>query len=456
MAVKRLTLFHTNDIHSCFEHWAQVVAHIKNQRDENTLYFDLGDHADRSNPVTEASIGQGNTRLLNEAQVDYVTIGNNEGITFAKEQLEHLYDEAAFPVVLANLFEQNGRRPDWVRPTALHRLDNGLTVGLIGVTAPFTTFYQQLGWRIAPPKPVLKEQLVALRQEADIVILLSHLGLFRDEEIAAEFEEIDVIIGAHTHHVLPAGKRVVGTLIAQAGKFGAYLGQVQIEYDTESQQVVESEATLVDISKSPEDERTKTLLADMKAETERLLAEQVAVLPERLPVDWQARTKGTQFLCDALTEWCDQELGMMHAGVLLEALEAGVITKGDIHRVCPHPINPCVVELTGRQLEETVKRAFTKELRQLELKGFGFRGKVLGQMIFTGIEVDVTAESVHSITILGEKLRADQIYSIATLDMYTFGHLLPAVADSATKRYFMPEFLRDILAWKLSQQWGNA
>ncbi|MCM3231453.1 hypothetical protein, partial [Bacillus altitudinis] len=36
--------------------------------------------------------------------------------------------------------------------------------------------------------------------------------------------------------------------------------------------------------------------------------------------------------------------------------------------------------------------------------------------------------------------------------MYTFGHLLPAVADSATKRYFMPEFLRDILAWKLSQQ----
>nr|WP_285890331.1 5'-nucleotidase C-terminal domain-containing protein [Halalkalibacter oceani] len=194
----------------------------------------------------------------------------------------------------------------------------------------------------------------------------------------------------------------------------------------------------------------------MKAETERLLAEQVAVLPERLPVDWQARTKGTQFLCDALTEWCDQELGMMHAGVLLEALEAGVITKGDIHRVCPHPINPCVVELTGRQLEETVKRAFTKELRQLELKGFGFRGKVLGQMIFTGIEVDVTAESVHSITILGEKLRADQIYSIATLDMYTFGHLLPAVADSATKRYFMPEFLRDILAWKLSQQWGNA
>ncbi|MCM3231452.1 5'-nucleotidase C-terminal domain-containing protein, partial [Bacillus altitudinis] len=108
----------------------------------------------------------------------------------------------------------------------------------------------------------------------------------------------------------------------------------------------------------------------------------------------------------------------MHAGVLLEALEAGVITKGDIHRVCPHPINPCVVELTGRQLEETVKRAFTKELRQLELKGFGFRGKVLGQMIFTGIEVDVTAESVHSITILGEKLRADQIYSIATLDMY--------------------------------------
>ncbi len=73
---------------------------------------------------------------------------------------------------------------------------------------------------------------------------MSHLGFFRDEEIAAEFEGIDVILGAHTHHVLQRGKRVLGTLLAQAGKHGSYVGKVIVDFDTAKGQIVESTATL--------------------------------------------------------------------------------------------------------------------------------------------------------------------------------------------------------------------
>ena len=75
---------------------------------ETVLTVDIGDHVDRFHSISEATNGLGNTKLLNEALYDYVTIGNNEGITLAKEHLNRLYDDAGFEVLVANLFEKEG------------------------------------------------------------------------------------------------------------------------------------------------------------------------------------------------------------------------------------------------------------------------------------------------------------------------------------------------------------
>ncbi|MCL7749953.1 bifunctional metallophosphatase/5'-nucleotidase [Halalkalibacter alkaliphilus] len=447
--MERVTIFHSNDIHSCFDHWSQMVAHIKKERDDHTLYLELGDHADRSNPITEAMFGKGNIELLNEAKADYVTIGNNEGVTFSKDQLTSLYGEATFPVLLANIVNADGSRLEWAERYVIHTMKNGLKVGMIGLTAPFVHFYELLGWKVLSPIDVLQELLPQLVKKADIVVLMSHLGLKTDEKIANQFMGIDVILGAHTHHVLPSGVTINDTLIAQAGKNGAFLGKVDIQFDRNTKSIYRKEAVLLDVKNQKTDEKTDQLLNRMKEEASLLLSEPVTTLPKSLPVKWQEHTEVGQMLCDAVTEWCGEKVGMLHAGVLLDTLEKGVITKGDIHRICPHPINPCVVTLTGEALEATIKRSLTKELTHLELKGFGFRGKVLGKMLFTGIEID----EEESIFILGQPLIKDHIYRVATLDMYTFGYIFPAIAESENKHYFMPEFLRDVLAWKLKKNW---
>jgi 5'-nucleotidase len=450
LTIERVTIFHTNDIHSCFDNWSQIVAHIKAERDEQTLYLELGDHADRSNPITEAMIGKVNVSLLNEARADFVTIGNNEGVTFSKNELESLYDQATFQVLLANVLHADGSQPNWAKRYYVHTLKNGIKVGLIGLTAPFVQFYDLLGWRVISPTEILEEILPKLREEADIVVLMSHLGLHKDEIIAKEFEGIDIILGAHTHHVLQKGLNIKDTLIAQAGKNGAFLGKIEIEIDRNEKRLTRKEATLLDVANQSTDEKTDLLLAEMQEKASLLLNRPVVTLPKRLPVMWQETNEAGQLLCDAVTQWCGEEIGMMNAGVLLDSLEEGIITKGEIHRICPHPINPCVVILTGEELEKTIKRAHTRELTHLELKGFGFRGKVLGKMLFTGIDVEHSGESIK---VLGQPLKRGQLYSLATLDMYTFGYLFPAIAESKNKHYFMPEFLRDVLAWKLKQNW---
>lgn len=453
LTIRQLIIFHTNDIHSCFDHWSQTVAYLKKHKDETTLYLELGDHTDRSNALTEATYGKGNVELLNEAEVDYGTIGNNEGITFSKDQLESLYEKASFPIICANVFRENEIRPHWMKPFVIHHMKSGLKIGMIGLTAPFYRFYEQLGWKVISPIPLLEELLPQVREQADIVVLLSHLGLQKDEEIAEQFTGIDVILGAHTHHVLSEGKWIKDTLIAQTGKHGVFLGKVTIDYDDALHNIKHKQARLLDLREEARDPNTDDILDRIQVKASEVLSEPVATIPRPLPIYWQKQSEFGQLLCDAITEWCRKDIGMLNAGVLLDSLEKGVVTKGELHRICPHPINPCVVEVTGLQLENTIKRALTKELRELEVKGFGFRGKVLGVMLFTGIEVKEQAGMIE-IMVLNEPVDLEKNYTIATLDMYTFGYLFPDLAESKEKRYFMPEFLRDVLAWKLAQNWA--
>ena len=88
-------IYHTNDIHSHFENWPRIEKFLKEkkrqheERNENVFLFDIGDFADRFHPLTEGTMGQGNTDLLNDIGVNAVTIGNNEGITLPFSALNH-------------------------------------------------------------------------------------------------------------------------------------------------------------------------------------------------------------------------------------------------------------------------------------------------------------------------------------------------------------------------------
>ena len=77
-----------------------------------------------------------------------------------------------------------------------------IKIAVIDLTAPFNDFYHPLGWRANDPYETLDKYIDRLKEESDLIILLSHLGVNPDRKIAEQFPEIDVIIGGHTHHLL--------------------------------------------------------------------------------------------------------------------------------------------------------------------------------------------------------------------------------------------------------------
>ena len=185
---RRIHILHTNDIHSHFEQMAKietVLTHLRNEFDalgEASITVDVGDHLDRSRLETEGTQGQANRAVMEMSQYRIVTLGNNELLTFTKEDLENLYQDAPFTVLGTNITELDGKRPSWLQPWVIKEL-GGLQIGFLGVTIPFQPFYEKLGWQVDQPEEVLPEQVNQLRQRVDLVVLLSHLGLATDRRL---------------------------------------------------------------------------------------------------------------------------------------------------------------------------------------------------------------------------------------------------------------------------------
>src|SRR5699024_5993118 len=111
-------------------------------------------------------------------------------------------------------------------------------VGFIGLTAPFNAFYELLDWHVSSPYRVLDSYIRGLSEKTDVIVLLSHLGISEDQEIARRFPEIDVIIGGHTHHLLRTGEHVNNTVITAAGKHCYHVGEVILTWDHEKKKLV--------------------------------------------------------------------------------------------------------------------------------------------------------------------------------------------------------------------------
>ena len=108
--MEKITIIHTNDLHSHLEHWPKMRRYLDQRKreadttEETVIAVDLGDFVDRWHPLTEATDGKANVDLMNQGHYDAVTIGNTEGVGNPKEVLQHLYDQAEFPVILGNFF----------------------------------------------------------------------------------------------------------------------------------------------------------------------------------------------------------------------------------------------------------------------------------------------------------------------------------------------------------------
>lgn len=434
-----LTIYHTNDIHSHLNEYARIQSYMASHRPQlqhPSLYLDIGDHVDLSAPVTEATIGKKNIELLNQAHCDIATIGNNEGMTISHEALQNLYTDANFKVICANVFDEKGYLPNHITSSYVKEIE-GSRILFVAATAPFTPFYRALDWVVTDPLAVIKDEIEAHKGQFDILIVMSHVGVFFDEKLCQEIPEIDVIFGSHTHHYFENGEFNNGVLMAAAGKYGHFLGEVNLTI--EHGKVSDKKAKLHPLDALPQVE------THFEEEGKALLSEPVIDHHVKLLKKTDVITETSYLLAESVYEFTHADCALVNAGLIVNSIEADKVTEYDIHRMLPHPINLVRVRLTGDELIKVIQKSQKQEYMHEHAQGLGFRGDIFGGYILYNLGF---IESENRYFINGEEIQTDHQYTLGTVDMYTFGRYFPILKGLPTD-YIMPEFLRDIFKEKL-------
>ncbi len=446
--IETIHFYHTNDIHSHFESWPQISRLLRDKKREHTIsdetcyILDIGDHVDRFHPFTEGTRGQGNIRLLNEAGYDAVTIGNNEGITMSKEALSSLYRNAKFDVILSNLFDEDGSRPAWSLSYSIRETARGTRIGIIGATAEYKAFYSQLGWQVTPPRENLKLIAESIADKTDMIVCLSHMGIHEDEKLAVECPDINVIFGAHTHHLFHEGKFIGNTLLAATGKYGEYVGHVKVKFDADAKEPLQMGAELIRADSINSNEEDIEKVNDLIQMGKQAMEEQVFYNPSHLSQNLFEASPLSSFFGRALIAYSQADCAMFNAGIFLGSLEKGWVTKGDLHSLLPHPINLCLITLDGLELKEIYELSLTKEWPRIEIKGLGFRGTLMGAMIHERLYKNRYGQLFAG----NREVVSGKKYTLATLDMFTFGFFFPSLKHAEIE-YYMPELIRDVVGW---------
>lgn len=449
--MEKIQILHTNDLHSHLENWPKIRRFLKQQKadaaakNQTVIAVDLGDFVDRWHPLTEATNGQANVQLMNQIGYDAVTIGNNEGVGNSKYDLNHLYREANFDVLLDNLFDKKTlSRPKWAQTSKIIVTEQGSKVGLIAMTAPFPLTYSPNGWDIRTPYELLPGLIAELRDKVDVLVLMSHLGIGDDKKIAAQFPEIDVILGSHTHHLFLEGKKIGDVQLAAAGKFGNYIGEVEVELDN-AHQIVKTSARTLPTSKMAELPGDLQEIEGYLEEGHRLLQEhKVAKIPYPLEADINSPHPLIQIALAALKEKTETDVSILNSGLFLEDIPAGAVDQDQLHQTLPHPMHLIRVTLEGRDvirliLEMEKNRNF---LRHFPILGMGFRGKVFGDIVYNGIDYDGVN---HEVRWLGEEIDEEGMYSLTTVDHFLFVPFFPTIEIAGVYEFIFPEFIRSVV-----------
>ncbi len=229
-----------------YAHMAAVFNKIKEERYGKTIMLDTGDSW-QGTGIALLTKGMAVVNVQNAMGYDAMT-GHWE-FSYGKKQLLSNIKNLKFPFIA-----QNVTNATWggliFKPYIIKEV-NGLRVGIIGQAFPYVSVAQPSGlthgWNFGINTSHAQKMVNKLKNEekVDLVVVLSHNGLEVDRKFASLINGIDIIVGGHTHDILPAPQIINNTIIVQAGTHGKFVGRIDL--NVRNKRIVDYDHKLIPI-----------------------------------------------------------------------------------------------------------------------------------------------------------------------------------------------------------------
>lgn len=467
-ALRRCLLLTTNDSESNFDgvqradgkvtyFWplARVAAAKKTalaEHPDGVLLLEGGDvlqgrflerkDGDRARAVAD------NWPLYERAGYDLGVLGNHEFDNGPKVTRKALQALQKYQILAANiegagtqLDPQDAAHPLGLYGTTAVRTCGGVKIGFFGLITPSVTTISDFGdVKLRPLETTATQQIAALKQQgAEVIVLLSHLGVDDDKQLAADVRGIDVIVGGHSHTRLDQAIHVGQTWITQTGARFERLGRMDLAVQADGK--LDAKATHYELEKLENHEPDP----EIRAQTEKLMAE---LVPEKVignrTFAWDVmdvtHSRYAKVATRAVAQYAAKVSGKpVDAGLLNNGgfrthtiYPPGPVTNLEVSAIHPFRNHVVLVTLTGQQLHDVLEHACGQAQNahhgaNSTLWGMEMRcdlSRPAAQYQYADLRPVAIAkpgERAQDIRVGGKPLDLKQKYTIATLDYLARG-----------------------------------
>ncbi|KPL04421.1 MAG: hypothetical protein AMJ90_00930 [candidate division Zixibacteria bacterium SM23_73_2] len=372
--LEKVTILYWNDFHASFNpypssddpgsplvsgsaYFSSWLDSLK-EKSENCVLVCAGDEL-VGTPLSTLTSGKAEFEILNRIKPDIFELGNHE-FDYGLDNLKSLIDFAEFPIICANVVEQKTGEPLVLPYLILKR--GKAKIAFMGLNTEDlkeeVVEKGTLGLKVGSAKKTCQKYLGLLEKEADLIVLVSHMGFSKDKEVAQEVKGIDVIIGGHSHTRLIYPEVINQTVICQAGSKGRYIGKLDLVFDLEKERLINFENRLIETENS-------------KVSPDRAIQRKVDSLEKKLAPDldkvigtllspWIRSSKGESNLynwtADVIREYTKSDVAFINSGALRKNLPAGSITIRDIWEINPFSDHFVSFHLTGEELLDVLEK----------------------------------------------------------------------------------------------------
>jgi hypothetical protein len=158
---------------------------------------------------------------------DAITIGERE-FNYGYAYLKDLIKKRDYQVVSANIRDAATGKRVWKEYVVVKR--NGVRVGITGLLNPTITFSGNAGDSVVVDDPlgIAQELIPRMKKEADVIVLLAHLGRTEAYDLASQVDGIDVLVVGHRPSLVLRSREVNGAVAISSGTQGQNVGETLV------------------------------------------------------------------------------------------------------------------------------------------------------------------------------------------------------------------------------------
>jgi 5'-nucleotidase / UDP-sugar diphosphatase len=424
---RKLTILHVNDMHGDF--FAETDASGRSvgglallsgylnqvrKEEENVLFLIAGDIM-QGNLIDSEYKGISTMAIINYLAPDAIALGNHE-FDYGLAHLLFLEKVANFPIVNANLYLKPMNKRLMQPFCILKRAGFDILVtGIItekvmdsirsdNLLSSFVTL-EEASAEVGRISNAYKGD------DIDLTILLTHIGIESDRELAKLLLPewgVDIIIGGHSHTIIDEPIVEKGIIIVTAGEGTNQIGRLDLVVDDDTNSIVESRWRLVrldDATVKPDNDLERYIRTYQKSVDDKYSA-MISRLAHKHthPLREEETSLGNLF-ADALAEMSESDVVLLASGSIRSKELGPVVTLRDFAACFPYNEPLYKYTVTGAQL----RRMFASFMRLGNRNGEGECYQVNGRVRAC---YDEDVMGLRSLSMDGKEVQDDQRFMV--------------------------------------------